>query len=560
MHVLESVLFVPNVPVLMPMTPLGMPRPYTPGVLIIPIMSEVFSMEGNNKRPFVEMKSIRKVYPDGTVALRGVDFEINRGEIVGLLGENGAGKTTLMKILSGLLPLTSGKIYIAGKPVNFKNPADALRAGIGMVHQVFALVPPYTAAENILLGQEAAGPLSILQLEAAQQKLGALVQETGLEVPLDTPVESLPIGVQQRVEILKVLFRGTDLLILDEPTSSLTPLEVDELFRIMRRLKETGKAVVFITHKLKEVLEISDRIVVLRNGVVTGKIRTEEATPEKLAVMMVGREVVPRVTRKERAAGEPVLVTKGLQVRSDSGVLAVKNVSFEVRAGEVFGVAGVEGNGQSELVQALTGLRPIERGEVYLNGASVSGLGPKELFERGICHIPEDKARFGLALNFDIAENSILGRQWEPEFRLPLGRLNGRKIVEFAERLVKTFQVVTPSIRTPVKSLSGGNQQRLVVGRELSRQPALVIAAHPTRGLDVSSTVYIRELLIRMRDEGKGVLLVSADLDEILELSDRIAVMYEGEFIGIGDAERLSREEIGMMMGGIKLQEEGGTP
>jgi simple sugar transport system ATP-binding protein len=372
-------------------------------------------------------------------------------------------------------------------------------------------------------------------------------------------VESLPIGVQQRVEILKVLFRGTDLLILDEPTSALTPLEVDELFRIMRRLKETGKAVVFITHKLKEVLEISDRIVVLRNGQVTGKIRTEEATPEKLAVMMVGREVVPRVTRKERAAGEPVLVVKNLQVRDDAGVLAVKNVSFEVRAGEIFGVAGVEGNGQSELVQALTGLRPIERGEVYLNGASVHRFSPKELSERGICHIPEDKARFGLALNFDVAENSILGRQWDREFRLPLGRLNGRRIAQFAEWLVRTFQVVTPSIHTPVKSLSGGNQQRLVVGRELSKQPTLVIAAHPTRGLDVSSTLYIRELLVQMRDEGKGVLLVSADLDEILELSDRIAVMYEGEFIGVGAAEELTREEIGMMMGGIRPQE-GGTP
>lgn len=516
-------------------------------------------MTDGTPAPFVEMKSIRKVYPDGTVALRGVDFEIGRGEIVGLLGENGAGKTTLMKILSGLLPLTGGEIYVGGRLAHFRNPADALNAGIGMVHQVFALVPPYTAAENILLGQEAAGPLSLLQLEGAKQKLAHLVRETGLEVPLDTPVESLPIGVQQRVEILKVLFRGTDLLILDEPTSSLTPLEVGDLFRIMRRLKEAGKAVVFITHKLKEVLEISDRIVVLRNGEVTGKIDTEEATPEKLAVMMVGREVVPRVTRKERTTGEPVLVVRDLQVRSDAGLLAVKNVSFAVRGGEIFGVAGVEGNGQSELVQALTGLRPVERGEIYLNGTDVLNLGPRELFQRGICHIPEDKARFGLALNFDVAENSILGRQWEPEFRSPMGRLNGRKIVEFAQRLVRRFQVVTPGIHTPVRSLSGGNQQRLVVGRELSRQPVLVIAAHPTRGLDVSSTVYIRELLVQMRDEGKGVLLVSADLDEILELSDRIAVMYEGEFIGIGSAEELSREEIGMMMGGIR-REKGGTP
>ena len=505
-----------------------------------------------NSKPFIEMKSIRKVYPDGTVALRGVDFDVGRGEIVGLLGENGAGKTTLMKILSGLLPPTGGEIFVNGERVHFRNPSDALRRGIGMVHQFFALVPPYTAVENILLGQEAAALFSFLDLEAAKKKLADLAEETGLSIPLDTPIEFLPVGVQQRVEILKVLYRGTELLILDEPTSSLTPLEVGELFRVLRRLKGAGKAVVFITHKLKEVLEISDRIVVLRNGLVTGRLPTEEATPEKLAVMMVGKEVVPRVTREKREPGEPVLTVKGLRVMSDFGTLAVKDLSFEVRAGEIFGVAGVEGNGQSELVQALTGLRPPQSGEIHLDGRDVVRFDPKELYKMGICHIPEDKARFGLALNFDVAENSILGRQWEPEFLLGMGRLNRKKIVGFAERLMKTFNVIAPSVRTPVKSLSGGNQQRLVVGRELSKRPTLVVAANPTRGLDIASTVYIRELLVKMRDEGKGVLLVSADLDEIMELSDRIAVMYEGEFIGVGRAEELSREEIGMMMGGIK--------
>jgi len=510
--------------------------------------------ESMNSKPFIEMKMIRKVYPDGTVALRGVDFEIERGEIVGLLGENGAGKTTLMKILSGLLPLTSGEIFIDGKRVTFRNPSDALRAGIGMVHQVFALVPPYTAVENILLGQEAAAPLSFLDLKTAKKRLADLATETGLQVPLDTPVELLPVGVQQRVEILKVLYRGTDVLILDEPTSSLTPLEVDELFRIMRRLKEAGKAVVFITHKLKEVLEISDRIVVLRNGLVTGKVPTREATPQKLAVMMVGREVVPRVTRAEKEPGEPVLVVNNLQAMSDSGTIAVKGLSFEVRAGEIFGVAGVEGNGQSELAQVLTGLRPPISGEMRLNGVDVTGLGSRELYAMGVCHIPEDTDRFGLALDFDVAENSILGRQWEPEFLLGFGRLNGKRIMEFAKGLVETFNVVTPSLRTAARSLSGGNRQRLVVGRELSKRPALIVAAHPTRGLDISSTVYIRELLVKMRDEGKGVLLISADLDEIMELSDRIAVMYEGEFLGIGKAEELRREEIGMMMGGIRVR------
>jgi len=508
-------------------------------------------MESMSSQPFIEMKSIKKVYSDGTTALRGVDFVVGKGEIVGLLGENGAGKTTLMKILSGLLPLTDGEIRVGGKRVNFKNPSDALGVGIGMVHQFFALVPPYTPVQNILLGQESASPLSFLNLEAAREKVADLAEETGLKIPLDTPVELLPLGVQQRVEILKVLYRGTDVLILDEPTSSLTPLEVHELFRTLQKLKEAGKSIIFITHKLKEVLEISDRIVVLRNGLVTGEIQTREATPEKLAVMMVGKKVVPRVLRKRKAVGEPVLVVKNLHVMSD-GTLAVKDLSFEVRAGEIFGVAGVEGNGQSELVQALTGLRPRKSGEVQLKGVNVIGFSPEELYKMGLSHIPEDKSKFGLALSFDVAENSILGRQWEPEFLLRLARLNWKKIIEFAQRLVKIFNVITPSVRTPVKSLSGGNQQRLVVGRELSKGPALVVAAHPTRGLDIASTVYIRELLVRMRDEDKGVLLISADLDEIIQLSDRIAVMYEGEFLGIGKTGEFSRKEIGMMMGGIR--------
>ncbi len=504
-----------------------------------------------NTKPSIEMRAIHKIYPDGTVALRGVDFHLHPGEIVGLLGENGAGKTTLMKILSGLLRPTRGEIHVNGQPMHFRNPSDALQSGIGMVHQAFALVPPYTGLQNILLGQEAAGPLSLLQLEAAQKKVTALVGETGLMVPLDVPIELLPIGVQQRVEIVKTLYRGTSILILDEPTSALTPLEIPELFQFLKRLKESGKSIVFITHKLKEVLEISDRIVVLRNGEVMGEIPTAQATPEKLAEMMVGRAVVPRVGRAAKPVGDPVLTVHNLQVMSDTGTLAVKALSFEVRAGEIFGVAGVEGNGQSELVQALTGLRPLKSGEVALDHTGLEHPNPIEFYQQGICHIPEDKARFGLALNFDVAENSILSRQWEPDFLSGLDRLNWDNILAFARQLVDRFNVVTPGIRTVVRSLSGGNQQKLLVGRELSKQPRLVIAVHPTRGLDIASTVYIRELLVKMRDEGKGVLLISADLDEILELGDRIAVMYEGTFIGMGKADELSREEIGLMMGGI---------
>ena len=509
-----------------------------------------------SSEPYIEMKSIRKVYPDGTIALRGVDFEVRKGEIVGLLGENGAGKTTLMKILSGLLPLTSGEIRVGSKSVQFDNPSDALRVGIGMVHQHFALVPPYTSVQNILLGQETArvSPiqfLSFLKQKVAREKLAALGEETGLSIPLDTPVEVLSLGIQQRVEILKVLYRGTDVLILDEPTSSLTPIEVDELFRSLGKLKESGRAIVFITHKLKEVLEISDRIVVLRNGLVTGKTPTSKATSEKLAVMMIGEEV-PRVTRKRKTAGQPILLVKNLQVMSDFGTLAIKGLSFEVKAGEILGVAGVEGNGQSELVQALTGLRPKKSGEIQLKGVDVVGFSAKELYKMDLSHIPEDKSKFGLALDFDVAENSILGRQWEPEFLLPLDRLNWNKIIEVARRLVRIFNVITPSVRAPVKSLSGGNQQRLVVGRELSKNPTLVVAAHPTRGLDIASTLYIRQLLMNVRNEGKGVLLISADLDEIMRLSDRIAVIYEGEFLGVGKAEEFGKKEIGMMMGGIR--------
>lgn len=501
--------------------------------------------------PRVEMHGIHKVYPDGTVALRGVGLMLGRGEIVGLLGENGAGKTTLMKILSGLLRATGGEILVDGRVRQFQNPGDALAAGIGMVHQVFALVPPYTALENIILGREESGALSGLRLEASRRQVLHLVEQTGLSVPLDLPVESLPIGVQQRVEILKTLYRGTSVLILDEPTSALTPPEVDDLFGFLDGMRKGGNSIVFITHKLREVLDISDRVVVLRGGVVTGEVPAAGATPAQLAEMMVGHAVVPRVTRTARQPGSPVLTVSELHAANDQGRPAVKGVSFEVRSGEVFGIAGVEGNGQSELVQALTGLRAPTRGTVTLNGAPVIHLNPLDLYRRGVGHIPEDKARFGLALNFDLAENSILGRQEEPAFIGALGRLSWARITSYVRDLIQRFHVVAPGIRTPVRSLSGGNQQRLLVGRELSKQPVLIVAVHPTRGLDVASTVYIRQLLVQMRDDGRGVLLASADLDEVLELSDRIAVMYEGTFLGIGTAGEFSREQIGLMMGGV---------
>jgi|FaiFalDrversion2_1042247.scaffolds.fasta_scaffold00855_2 ABC-type uncharacterized transport system ATPase subunit len=501
--------------------------------------------------PRVQMRGIHKIYPDGTAALRGVDFQLHAGEIVGLLGENGAGKTTLMKILSGLLRPTRGEIRVDGRAVQFRNPGDALRHGIGMVHQVFTLVPPFTALQNVLLGQEEVGILRRLPEEAARDRLERLLEETGLSVPLDVPVESLPIGVQQRVEICKTLYRGTSVLILDEPTSALTPGEVDELFQFLRRLRERGTAIVLITHKLREVLEITDRVVVLRQGAVAGELPTRGATPDRLAELMVGQPTPFRVRRMPRAPGRPVLTVRELRVRDDQGRVAVHDLSFEVREGEIFGIAGVEGNGQSELVQALTGLRPPEAGEIRFGDEEMPRQDPLALYRRGLAHVPEDRTRFGLALGFDLVENSILGRQREPRFVGFMGRLKRPAILRYAQELVRRFHVVTPDLATPVRSLSGGNQQRLLVGREISKEPKLVVAMHPTRGLDVASTVYIRELLVQMRDAGRAVLLVSADLDEILELSDRLAVMYEGRVLGLGSTEAFPRETIGLLMGGV---------
>ena len=497
------------------------------------------------------MRGIHKVYPDGTAALNGVDFRLYTGEIVALLGENGAGKTTLMKVLSGLLRPTRGEILVDGQPVQFRNPSDALRLGIGMVHQVFTLVGPFTALQNILLGQEGAGVLQALPQAEARQHVQRLLDETGLAVPLDVPVESLPLGVQQRVEICKVLYRATAVLILDEPTSALTPVEVEEFFRFLRRLRDRGTSVVLITHKLREVLEVTDRVVVLRGGLVVGELATRAATPETLADLMVGAPGAPRVRRTPRPPGRPVLTVQVLRVRNDQGQVVVRDLSFEVREGEILGVAGVEGNGQSELVAAITGLRSPEAGTVRLEGQPVPSLDPLHLYRRGLAHVPEDRVRFGLALGFDLVENSILGRQREPRFLGPLGRLRRQAIVRYAEELVRRFRVVAPDLATPVRSLSGGNQQRLVVGREISKEPRVVVAMHPTRGLDVASTAHIREVLVQLRDAGKAVLLVSADLDEVLELSDRIAVMYGGRFVGVGPPEEFPREVVGLLMGGM---------
>ena len=507
------------------------------------------------KRPIIEMQGIVKVYPDGTKALRGVDLTVYPGEILGLLGENGAGKTTLMKILFGMLKPTSGKIIVKGKEVHFKSPLDAISMGIGMVHQHFTLVEVFDALHNIILGMEGHGLFSRIDVESARKRLQKLMDDLNFQVPLDVPVENLPVGVQQRVEILKMLYRNVDILILDEPTAVLTPLEVEELFEVLRKLKAEGKTIIFISHKLNEVMEITDRVTVIRKGKVVGTVKTEEATPQLLARMMVGRDVVLKIEKPPKEPGKPVLRVENLWVKGDRGEEAVKGLSFEVREGEILGIAGVEGNGQTELIEAITGLRKLEKGKVELNGIDVTGRPPKELYDLGMAHIPEDRTNMGLILDMTVTENSILGLQWRKKFQRARGIINWVAARRHANELISKFDIVAPGPDAPVKSLSGGNQQKLIVAREVSKEPALIVAAQPTRGVDVASTEYIRNYLVKLRNENKAVLLVSADLDEILQLSDRMAVMYEGQFMGVVKPGEVTLEEIGMMMGGIRYEE-----
>ena len=504
------------------------------------------------RTPVLEMRDIVKIYPDGTEALKGVTIKVYEGEILGLLGENGAGKTTLMKILFGMLKPTKGRIFLRGKEVRFKSPADAIANGIGMVHQHFTLVEVFNALENIILGMEGHGLFSKIDVENARKKLQKLMDELNFQVPLDVPVEKLPVGTQQRIEILKMLYRNVDILILDEPTAVLTPIEVKELFAVLRKLKAQGKTIIFISHKLNEVMEITDRVTVIRKGQVVGTVKTSEATPQLLARMMVGRDVVLRIEKPPKEPGEVVFRVENLWVKGDRGEEAVRGLTFEVRAGEIFGIAGVEGNGQSELIEAITGLRKVEKGKIYLKGVDITGKKPRDLYDMGVAHIPEDRTHMGLILEMTVMENAILGMHWRKEFSKDLGLINWAKVEEHSNRLIKEFEIVAPGTKAPVKSLSGGNQQKLIVAREVSKKPEFIIAAQPTRGVDVASTEYIRNYLVKLRNENKAVLLVSADLDEVLQLSDRMAIMYEGQFMGIVKPDEVTEEQIGLMMGGVK--------
>ncbi len=500
--------------------------------------------------PVLELKGITKRFP-GVLANDHIDLTLEQGEIHALLGENGAGKTTLMNILYGLYEQDEGEIIVKGKPITVRSPVDAIREGIGMVHQHFMLVPVFTVTENVMLGEEDTRVAGVLDRRAAADKVRQISERYNLQVDPDAYIEDLPVGVQQRVEIIKLLYREADILILDEPSAVLTPQEVEELFKIMRSLVDQGKSIIFITHKLKEVLEIADRITVIRRGKVIGTTTPAEADQNVLAQMMVGREVRLEIEKAPAETGEVVFEVKDLVVLGQRKQVAVDGVSFHVRAGEVLGIAGVQGNGQTELVEALTGLRPIEAGQVLVGGKDITNQTPRFITEQSVAHVPEDRQRDGLVLAFPVADNLMLNTYYLPPFSKG-AVLQENVIRENAIRLVREFDIRTPSVLTPASSLSGGNQQKVIVAREFSRPIKLLIASQPTRGLDVGSIEYIHGRLLQKRAEGCAVLLVSTELDEIMGLSDRIAVMYRGRVVETLDAAEATKERLGLLMAGVK--------
>jgi general nucleoside transport system ATP-binding protein len=493
----------------------------------------------------LELRGITKRFP-GLLANDEVDFGLRRGEVHCLLGENGAGKTTLMNVAFGLSRPDAGEIRVNGEAVRFTSSHDAIARGIGMVHQHFQLIPVFTVAENVVLGDELRrGP--VLDLDRARRRIVELGERYGIVIDPDAKVEDLSVGEQQRVELLKALFREADILILDEPTAVLTPGEVDEFFGVVRSLIDRGKSIVFITHKLREVLALADRITVLRHGRVVGVAEPETSTQQSLASLMVGREVLFEVEKRPARPGTAVLRVRDLTVADDRGVRTVGNLGLEVRAGEIFGVAGVEGNGQRELVEAIAGMRTPIAGTIEINGADLTRADPRTVSQHGVGHIPEDRHKHGLVTAFTIADNVVLNTY----YRSPFARRRMRQLREVdrhAEELVRRYDVRTPGIHVPVSNLSGGNQQKVIIARELSGVLKLLLIAQPTRGLDVGSIEFIHRRIVEMRDAGTAVLLVSAELDEIFSLSDRIGVIYRGELVGTFDRAEATRDEVGLLM------------
>ncbi|MFN2589877.1 MAG: ABC transporter ATP-binding protein [Actinomycetota bacterium] len=503
----------------------------------------------------LELKGVTKRFP-GVVANDSVSLVVEEGEIHALLGENGAGKSTLMNVLYGLYRADEGDILIDGTGVHFHSPGDAIAAGLGMVHQHFMLVPVFTVTENLMLGVESAGRFGLLKRGDAKRKVQGISARYGLDVPPDAIVEELPVGVQQRVEILKALYRDAEVLILDEPTAVLTPQETEDLFDVMRALKASGKSVIFITHKLKEVLAIADRITVLHRGRVAGTTTPARTNETELAAMMVGRTVQLRVDKQPSSPEEVVLQLGDLTVLDDRGHIAVDRISLDVRSGEIVCVAGVQGNGQTELVEAIAGLRPVASGNIRLLDRDISASTPRAVLRSGVGHVPEDRQADGLILDFSIADNMVLNTFDQPPFSRGVVR-DRRAVVDTARQRVEAFDVRTGSVLYPASTLSGGNQQKVIIAREFSRPIALLVASQPTRGLDVGSIEYIHERIVEKRDQGAAVLMVSAELDEVLALADRIAVMYRGRLVATVSPEETTREQLGLFMAGSGAVREG---
>jgi simple sugar transport system ATP-binding protein len=502
----------------------------------------------------IEMLGIRKEFP-GIVANDNITLQLQQGEIHALLGENGAGKSTLMNVLFGLYQPEQGEIRVRGKSVKITNPNIANDLGIGMVHQHFMLVDKFTVTENIILGKETKSGLKI-DLKKAEQEVREISERYGLAVDPQAKIADISVGMQQRVEILKTLYRGAEILIFDEPTAVLTPQEIKELIQIMKTLIKEGKSIILITHKLKEIMEVCDRCTVIRKGVGIGTVNVRETNPNELASLMVGREVTFKTEKADAKPAQNVLEINDLVVKDSRGLSAVNNLNLSVKAGEILGIAGVDGNGQTELIESITGLRKSESGSIQLNGKEIRNLSPRKITEAGTGHIPQDRHKHGLVLDFPIGENMVLQTYYKSPFS-KAGVLSFKQIYQKAKSLIQEFDVRTPSEYTLARALSGGNQQKAIIGREVDRNPDLLIAAQPTRGLDVGAIEFIHKRLIEQRDKGKAVLLLSFELDEILNVSDRIAVIYEGEIVAIVNPKETTEQELGLLMAGSKQKEVG---
>ena len=500
----------------------------------------------------LSLKEITKTFP-GIIANDHINLDIHKGEIHSLLGENGAGKTTLMNILYGLYKLDSGEIIFKGKKIKIRSPKDAINLGIGMIHQQFMLVPRFSVFENIILGQASERP-PLLEEKKLHKKIMKVAEKFNIKLDLDTPVENLDVGTQQKVEILKTLYHGADLLILDEPTSVLTPQEGQDLFKDLLAFKKQGCTIIFISHKLKEVIQISDRITVLRDGKVIETKKKLETNPRELSKLMVGREVSFTIKKKDCKPGKEVLCLQNIFLQNEKGLMVLKNICLNIRAGEILGIAGVDGNGQKELADVICGLQKVNSGNIKILNKETTGSTSRQLNEQCLSYIPGDRKKYGMILNFTIAENIILKNFYKPSFTRGLF-LNKGYIENYSQKIIKNYNIKTPSPLLQVKKLSGGNQQRVVLGRELSNQPKLLVVAKPTQGLDVGACEFIYDKLLEERDKGVAILLFSTELDEVMNISDRVAIMYEGEIVGEVDPRNTDIGEIGLMMAGSKRKE-----